>query len=75
MTSSNISSPANFTDNYPERGPWLAIGSPPPAFVNVQVLRPGGTTAYQFQSNDYFHVSMDVTLTANAISPRAKVSR
>ena len=47
MTSSNISIPANFTDNYPERGPWLTVGSPPPAFVNVQVLRPGGTTAYQ----------------------------
>jgi hypothetical protein len=30
----------------------------------------GGTSAYQFQDSDYFHVSFDLTLTGSPISPR-----
>ena len=30
----------------------------------------GGTSAYQFQNGGYFHASMNLTLTANSLSPR-----
>ena len=30
----------------------------------------GATSAYQFQNNDYFHVSLDLTLTGSPITPR-----
>ena len=30
----------------------------------------GGTSAYQFQNGDYFHASMNLTLTASSLSPR-----
>jgi hypothetical protein len=30
----------------------------------------GGISAYQFQNNDYFYASMNLTLTANSLTPR-----
>ena len=42
-------------------------------FANRDVWRfsnNGGTSAYQFQNNDFFQVSMTVTLIGNTISPR-----
>lgn len=44
-----------------------------PAFANRhtwQFSNDGGTSAYQFNNDDFFSVYMDVTLTANPISPR-----
>jgi hypothetical protein len=42
-------------------------------FANRDVWRfsnNGGASAYQFQNNDYFHVSMTLTLTGSPTSPR-----
>ena len=47
--------------------------SAPSGFANRHVWRfsnNGGTTAYQFQNNSFFQVSMTLTLTANSVSPR-----
>jgi hypothetical protein len=45
------------TNGYANRDTW-------------QFSNNGGTSAYQFQNNDYFHASMDLTLTASSLSPR-----
>jgi len=47
--------------------------SAPGGFANRHVWRfsnDGGTTAYQFQNNSFFQVSMTLTLTASSIAPR-----
>src|SRR5262249_38398996 len=47
--------------------------SAPTGFANRDVWHfsnDGGTTAYQFQSNDYFQASMTITLVGDPITPR-----
>jgi hypothetical protein len=45
------------TNGYANRDTW-------------QFSNNGGTSAYQFQNGGYFHASMNLTLTANSLSPR-----
>ena len=60
--------------NYPSLISFNEVGvSQASGFANRDVWRfsnNGGTSAYQFQNNDYFKVSMTVTLTGSPISPR-----
>ena len=68
---------ATFTgaNNYPSSISFSESGvsTTNSAFANRdmwQFSNNGGTSAYQFQNDDYFHVSFDLTLTGNPISPR-----
>ena len=67
---------ATFTDvsNYPSLISLSEQGmSAPTGFANRdawQFSNNGGASAYQFQHNDYFQASFDLTLTGNPISPR-----
>ena len=45
------------TNGYANRDTW-------------QFSSDGGASAYQFQNGDYFHASMDLTLTASSLAPR-----
>jgi len=60
--------------NYPSDIRFSDFGvSAPSGFANRDVWRfsnNGGTSAYLFQNNDFFLVSMTLTLTANSLSPR-----
>jgi hypothetical protein len=62
------------TTTYPSSISFSDQGvSAPGGFANRDVWRfsnDGGTSAYQFQNNDFFQVSMDLTLTGSPISPR-----
>jgi hypothetical protein len=62
------------TANYPSAISFSDQGvSAPSGFANRDVWRfsgDGGTSAYQFQNNDFFQVSMQLTLTATPLSPR-----
>jgi hypothetical protein len=64
----------NQINSYPS---FLALSeqnvSSPTGFANRDVWRFGTNNsagAYRFQNGDYFHASMDLTLTGNPISPR-----
>ena len=60
--------------NYPTLISFADFGvSAATGFANRHVWRfssDGGTTAFQFQNNEFFQVSMTLTLTASAITPR-----
>ena len=68
------SSALSVVNNYPSLITFSDLGvSAPSGFANRDVWRfsnDGGVSAYPFQNNDFFHVSMDLTLTGNPISPR-----
>ena len=68
------SSALNIVNNYPSLITFSDLGvSAPSGFANRDVWRfsnNGGVSAFQFQNNDYFQVSMDLTLTGSPISPR-----
>lgn len=60
--------------NYPSLISFNEVGvSQVGGFANRDIWRfsnNGGASAYQFQNNDYFNVSMTLTLTASSIAPR-----
>ena len=59
--------------NYPSLISFNDQVSAPSGFANRHVWRfssNAGSTAYQFQNNDFFRVSMTLRLTASSISPR-----
>lgn len=60
-------------DNYPSLIEFSDFGvSAPTGFANRHTWRfsNNGNTSYQFQNNEYFQVSMTLTLSASSISPR-----
>jgi hypothetical protein len=61
-------------NNYPSLISFTEQGvSAPSGFANRDVWRfsnNGGASAYQFRNNDFFNVSMTLTLSASATSPR-----